>query len=112
MVSRKRSRSRSRSKSKSKKLLEKLKKGSLAKFGYHTSDPKDIRRKVLKKAIKKFGYYKLIKRLEILKILTKRTNPTVSKIYSKDAKYLLYMSPKRSKSRGSYKYKSSSRSRR
>ena len=97
--------SRKRSRSKSKKILKKLEKGTLAKFGYNTSDPKDIRRKVLKKAIKKFGYYKLIKRLEVLKMLTKRTNPNLSKIYSNDTKYLLYMSPKKRKSR-SYKSRS------
>jgi hypothetical protein len=86
-VSNKRKKSKSRSK-RSRRVSQSLKKGSLKRYGYSVHDSKEDRRKSLKKAVKKYGYSSLIKKLNYVKVLSKSTSPSNSKIYGQDIKYL------------------------
>jgi len=87
---RKRSKSkRKRSKRrKSNRVLPKLKKGSLKKYGYSTAASDKKRHSALKKSLKAYGYSTLIKKLNAVKVLTKNTSPKNSKVYAKDIKWV------------------------
>ena len=79
----------------SRRVLPLLKKGSLTKFGYTIHESAEKRRSSLRKALKAYGYSTLIKKLNAVKILTKNTSPTNSKIYGIDIKYLQNLNPKK-----------------
>jgi hypothetical protein len=80
-----------------KRVLPSLKKGSLTKYGYSVHNSAELRHKALKKALKEYGYSSLIKKLNAVKILTKNTHPSTSRIYGQDIKFLQNMNPKKSK---------------
>ena len=65
------------------RVLPSLKKGSLTKYGYHLSDPEEIRHKALKKAFNAYGYSSLIKKLNAVRVYNK-SKPTIFNKYSKD----------------------------
>lgn len=69
-------------------VLPILKKGSLTKFGYSTREPENKRRSALRKALKVYGYSSLIKKLNAVKLLTRNTSPSNSRIYGSDIKYI------------------------
>ena len=73
---------------KSNRVLPKLKKGSLTKYGYSTSVSESKRHIALKKALKAYGYSTLVKKLNAVKLLTKNTNPKNSRIYGRDLKWI------------------------
>ena len=70
------------------RVLPILKKGSLTKFGYSTHEPENTRRSALRKALKVYGYSSLIKKLNAVKLLTRNTSPSNSRIYGSDIKYI------------------------
>lgn len=80
----------------SRRVLPPLKKGSLTRFGYTVHESVEKRRSALRRALKAYGYSSLIKKLNAVKILTKNTSPTNSKIYGSDIKYLQNLNPKKS----------------
>jgi hypothetical protein len=97
-----------------KKVLQKLKTGSLTKYGYHIHDTKSIRYKALKKALKAYGFATLIRKLNAVRVLSRNTTPLNSKKYTNDIKYIEKMinaSPKRKSKKRSSKRKSKSKRR-
>lgn len=70
------------------KVNLKLNKGTLTKFGYHANCNVSERHLSLEKAVKKYSKTTVIHKLNAVKLLTKNTNPKVSKIFGKDIKYL------------------------
>lgn len=56
-----------------------LKKGGLSKYGYHLSDTRPSRQKGLKKAVKHVNRNTIIRKLNVLSILFKNTNPLYSR---------------------------------
>ena len=73
---------------KSRRVLPSLKKGSLTKYGYSVKETDQKRHISLKKALNAYGYSSVIKKLNAVKLLTKNTNPTNSRIYGKDIKWV------------------------
>ncbi len=69
-------------------LFGKIKKGTLTKFGYSTNLNKEQRLSKLKKAVKSLGYSTVIKKLNVVRILNKNTNPVVSSKFYEDIKQL------------------------
>lgn len=63
-------------------------KGSLTSLGYSTKEPSTERHKALNKAVKKYGEGEVVKKLNAVAILTKNTNPKVSKTFKADIKYV------------------------
>ena len=76
------------SRSRSNRVIPKLRKGSLTKYGYSLKEKAGVRHTALKKAVVAYGYSSVIKKLNAVRTLTKNTNPKNSEIYSKDIKYL------------------------
>jgi hypothetical protein len=72
----------------SKKVLPKLKKGALSKYGLHNLEDMTIenRMKGYEKAIKVEGYAPLVARLNVLAIYTKNSNPSFHKLIKNDMK--------------------------
>ncbi len=65
-----------------------LKKGTLTQFGYNTKESDLKRHNSLKKAISKLQSASVIHKLNAVKLLTKNTNPKVSKIFDNDIKWI------------------------
>ena len=76
---------------KTRRVLPSLKKGSLTRYGYNVHETKEMRHKALKKALKIYGYASLVRKLNAVKLLTKNTSPSNSKIYGQDINYLQNM---------------------
>lgn len=66
------------------KKIGPLNKGTLRKFGYHTTESSSERQKALAAAVKKIGWLPVFRKLNAVAILTKRTSPTKSKIFQTD----------------------------
>ena len=66
----------------------KLKAGTLRKSGYTVHSPERSRKKSLKKAVKKYGKNLVIKKINAVRVLSKNISPKISKIYTKDLKYV------------------------
>ena len=86
--SKRRKTAKSKRRKKSNRVLPKLKKGSLKKYGYSTATSDKKRHSALKKSLKAYGYSTLIKKLNAVKVLTKNTSPKNSKVYAKDIKWV------------------------
>jgi hypothetical protein len=61
-----------------------LHKGTLRQFGYDTTDKSMERQKALSRAVRNLGWLVVFRKLNAVAILTKRSNPTKSKIFSQD----------------------------
>ena len=70
------------------KLIGKLKKGKLIKYGYRSALSDIARHRSLGKAIKSKGKGVTIRRLNAIRTLTKNTNPKISKIYDQDLRWV------------------------
>ena len=72
------------------KVIGKLKKGMLTRYGYHPVEAKTNRHKSLVRAVTKGKEdpHAVIKRLVAISTLTKRTAPRASRIYKADAKWV------------------------
>lgn len=60
----------------------------LARFGYKSTDPAPRRRAALARGVKKVGYSTIIRRLNLIRNLTHRTNPVFSRKLSYDIKWM------------------------
>ncbi len=69
-------------------ILPKLQQGSLTKFGYSSKNTDNKRHNSLKKAVKKYTKGGVIHKLNAISVLTKTTNPALSKIYKKDMEFV------------------------
>jgi hypothetical protein len=69
-------------------FLPALKSGTLSKSGYHVHSADRTRHSALIKAHTKYGTSTVVKKLNAVRVLTKNTNPIVSKIYKKDIAYV------------------------
>ena len=65
-----------------------LKKGVLGKHGYATKLSASERRTALDSAVGEYGAHRVLRRLNAIKTLSKRTNPKVSKKYFQDMKWV------------------------
>jgi hypothetical protein len=65
-----------------------LEKGTLTKFGYHTHNSEKERHEALKKAVKKVRPLSVYRKLNALYVLNKNKNPTIAKMYRKDADWV------------------------
>ena len=81
------------------RVIPKLKKGGLTKYGYSVHESATSRHNAIKKALKAYGYSNLIKKLNAIKVLSKNTSPKNSRIYGNDIKYIQRISGSKSKSR-------------
>lgn len=72
------------------KLIGKLKKGMLTSYGYHPVESRTARERSLTRAIKvgRENPLTVFRRLFAISTLTKRTLPTASKTYKRDAKWV------------------------
>jgi len=72
------------------KVIGKLKKGMLTRYGYHPVEAMTNRHKSLVRAVTKGKEdpHAVIKRLTAISTLTKRTAPRASRIYKADAKWI------------------------
>lgn len=75
-------------KGKGPKLLPKLKKGELSKYGYGLKHPRSVRRRALDKSMKEFDKNTLIRKLNVLSIYNKNTNPSYSRKAREDMNYI------------------------
>ena len=66
------------------KVLPTLKKGELGQYGYKVRIPAAAKKTSLKKALKGMGYSSLIKRLNVLSIYNKNSNPEISTMVKRD----------------------------
>jgi hypothetical protein len=78
------------SKKSSKKQFNKLKldKGTLTNEGYHISKPELARHRALGKAIKKLNGLTIFRKLNIIQVLSKNTNPPASAVYRQDKEWV------------------------
>jgi len=67
-----------------KKVIGKIRKGLLKRFGYATVKPAEARHAALRKADKKYGSVKLFRMLQAQVVLRKRAQPTVRKVFEAD----------------------------
>lgn len=65
-----------------------LKKGHLKNLGYDATESAGPRHEALKKAIKRYGRASTIRKLNAIATYTKRTNPSRSKTYKRDMRYV------------------------
>jgi hypothetical protein len=72
----------------SNRVIPKLRKGTLSKYGYTIKEKSSERHNALDKAIKAYGYSTVIKKLNAVRTLTKNTFPKNAEVYSNDIKYL------------------------
>jgi len=75
-------------KGKGPKLLPKLKEGDLTKYGYSLKDPRSKRRKALRKSVKEYGKNTVIRKLNVLSIYNKNTNPSYSRKAREDMNFV------------------------
>lgn len=72
---------------KGKKLFT-LRRGTLGKYGYKTSFSDQVRRQALNRAVSGESYAAVVRKLNAVSILQRRTNPRVYKILRSDMEYL------------------------
>lgn len=70
------------------KVIPKLKKGALGKYGYDPDYSASSRRKALSKCVQREGYATCLRRVNALRVLFKRTKPSISKRAKSDVSYL------------------------
>ena len=70
------------------KLIPKLKKGTLAKFGYTSKESDSKRHASLVKAKSSLSYKSVIDKLVAVRTLNKTTNPKVAAIFGSDIRWL------------------------
>lgn len=63
----------------------------LRRYGYKSTDPAPRRRRALKRAVKKQNYARIVRRLNLIRNLTYRSNPKFSKKLSADIKWMQSM---------------------
>jgi hypothetical protein len=80
----------SQRRSKTRRLIKIQKSGDLKKYGYEkvVTLTKEERETALKKAIKAYGSLTVLKKVNAIRVLTKRTNPKLSKVLGEDVKFI------------------------
>ena len=66
----------------------KLKKGSLTKYGYKVHSKLSAKKRSLKRAVKALGTNKVIKKLNILSVYSKKKHPKLSRKIKRDMKFV------------------------
>ena len=66
------------------RVISKIKKGLLRKFGYSTKKPVAERHNALRKAYKAYGGASLFKKLQVQVVLRKRTQPKAAAVFKAD----------------------------
>jgi hypothetical protein len=77
-------------KGKTRRLIKITKQGDLKKYGYSqiVDLTQEEREDALRKAIKAYGSLTVLKKVNAIRVLTKRTNPKLSKILGEDVKFI------------------------
>jgi hypothetical protein len=70
------------------KRLFTLKKGDLSRYGYSLKSTEQERKKALDKAVNKYSKNTMIKKLNVLRVLHKNTNPKYASRAYTDMKYI------------------------
>lgn len=76
------------SRGKGKKIFKSLKVGALSQYGYKVASPKKSRRSSLRKAVKSYGKSSTIKKLNVIGVYNKRTNPGIVNKIKQDMEYV------------------------
>lgn len=71
-----------------KNIIGPLKKGELTELGYSSSKKAKTRRQALEKAVDRYGPLSTLRKVNAIRVLTKRRAPTTSKKYKADVRYL------------------------
>ena len=71
-----------------KNVIGPLKKGELTSLGYSSSKKAKTRRQALEKAVDRYGPLSTLRKVNAIRVLTKRRAPKVSKTLKADVKYL------------------------
>jgi len=71
-----------------KNVIGPLKKGELTSLGYSSSKKAKTRRAALEKAVDRYGPLSTLRKVNAIRVLTKRRSPKVSKTLKADVKYL------------------------
>lgn len=71
-----------------KNIIGPLKKGELTSLGYSSTKKAKTRRQALKKAVDRYGPLSTLRKVNAIRVLTKRRSPKTSKTYKADVKYL------------------------
>ena len=71
-----------------KNVIGPLKKGELTSLGYSASKKAKTRRQALEKAVDRYGPLSTLRKVNAIRVLTKRRAPKVSKTLKADVKYL------------------------
>lgn len=71
-----------------KNIIGPLKKGELTSLGYSSSKKAKTRRQALSKAVDRYGPLTTLRKVNAIRVLTKRRAPKTSKTYKADVKYL------------------------
>lgn len=70
------------------KVIPKLKRGTLSKFGYSLYGSDSSRHRALDKAVKEYGPGTVIKKLNAVAVLNKNNHPAASNVYRFDIHYI------------------------
>ena len=70
------------------RVIPKLRKGELSKFGYSSSKVASERHKALSKAVKEYGYLSTFRKVNVLSTLNKNRNPVLAKKFKSDANWI------------------------
>ena len=71
-----------------KNIIGPLKKGELTSLGYSSSKKAKTRRQALTKAVDRYGPLSTLRKVNAIRVLTKRRAPKTSKTMKADVKYL------------------------
>jgi hypothetical protein len=71
-----------------KKVRIPLKKGLLTRVGYSSSRPPRTRRRAITRAVKKYGPLSTLRKLNAVRVLTRRRSPRKSRIFKDDVQYV------------------------
>lgn len=87
---RKRKTQKRKGKGKTRRLIKITKAGDLKKYGYSqiVDLTQEEREDALRKAIKAYGSLTVLKKVNAIRVLTKRTNPKLSNILGEDVKFI------------------------
>ncbi len=71
-----------------KNLIGPLKKGKLTSLGYSSSSKQSTRRHAIDRAVAKYGKLSTLRKLNAVRVYTRRTSPKKSKTFKSDVRYV------------------------
>jgi hypothetical protein len=71
-----------------KTLIGPLKKGKLTRLGYHVTSKASTRRRAVDRAVAKYGKLSTLRKLNAVRVYTRRSSPKKSKTFKSDVRYV------------------------